>query len=111
MSGSRSLRPEVRHNPAGHRYEAWVDGAPVGHVLYREGPEPGRVAFLHTEVTDRLEGRGIGRELVRNALDAARAQGQQVAPVCPFVAAYLRGHSDYWDLIPHEYDRAIGRTR
>lgn len=109
MGESHPDRPEVRRNPAEHRYEAWVDGRPLGYLFYRE--DPGRTAFLHTEVAPEAEGRGVGRALVRGALDLARAQGEQVAPLCPFVAAYVKGHSEYWDLIPGEYDRTIGRAR
>lgn len=108
MSEAQRDGPEIRHNPAQHRYEAWVDGGLAGFLSYRRDPD--RVAFLHTEVRDELEGRGIGGALVREALDGARAQGEMVAPLCPFVAAYVKRHPDYRDLIPRDYDRAIGRS-
>jgi predicted GNAT family acetyltransferase len=37
--------------------------------------------------------------LVRGALDHARAHDYRVAPICPFVAAWLRRHPEYGDLI------------
>ena len=109
MTESQSGGPEVRRNDVEHRYEAWLDGGPVGYAVYRE--EPGRTVFLHTEVSDEVEGRGIGRALVRGALDDVRARGEQAVPLCPFVAAYIKTHREYQDLVPHEYDRAIGRSR
>ncbi|MBO0702371.1 MAG: N-acetyltransferase [Candidatus Dormibacteraeota bacterium] len=108
MSGPPSGTPEIRRNEADHRYEAWLDGETVGFAFYRQ--EPGRTVFLHTEVAERMEGRGVGRALVREALDDVRARGEQAVPLCPFVAAYIKGHRDYQDLVPHEYDRAIGRN-
>src|SRR3712207_7478230 len=48
----------------------------------------------HTEVDDQFEGRGIGSALARGELDAARADGLDVLPLCPFMAAYIRDHPD-----------------
>ena len=89
--------PEIRRNDAEHRYEAWLDGRPVGYAVYRQ--EPDRTVFLHTEVADEVEGRGVGGALVRGALDDVRARGEHVMPLCPFVAAYIRRHRDYQDLV------------
>lgn len=107
MNESESGAPEVRRDDAGHRYDVFVDGRPVGYLSYRE--DPGRLAFLHTEVADEMEGRGIGGALVRGALEDAKARSQAVAPLCPFVAAYVKRHREWWDLIPPEFDEAIGR--
>lgn len=109
MTESQSGGPEVRRNDLEHRYEAWLDGGPVGYAVYRE--EPGRIVFLHTEVSDQVEGRGVGSALVREALNDVRARGEQAVPLCPFVAAYIKRHRDFHDLVPREYDAAIGRER
>lgn len=97
MAESQSAGPEIRRNDAEHRYEAWLEGGPVGYAVYRE--EPGRTVFLHTEVADEVEGRGVGGALVRGALEDVRARGQRVVPLCPFVAAYIKRHRDYHDLV------------
>jgi predicted GNAT family acetyltransferase len=52
-----------------------------------------------TEVPEALEGQGIGSALARGALDDVRAQGLQVIPLCPFVAAFIRRHPEYLDLV------------
>ena len=41
----------------------------------------------------------MGSELIKTALDASRAHGYQVVPLCPFVAAYIRRHPAYRDLV------------
>jgi len=36
---------------------------------------------------------------VKFALEAAREQGKQVVPLCPFVAAYIKRHPEYQPLV------------
>ncbi|HMN84800.1 MAG TPA: GNAT family N-acetyltransferase [Bauldia sp.] len=45
-----------------------------------------------------LAGRGIGGKIARLVLDAARAEGIKVVPVCPFIAAWMKKHPEYDDL-------------
>ncbi len=87
----------VRDNPEELRYEALRDGELVGIVRYRI--EPGVVVLVHTEVDEAVEGTGVGSQLVRGALDDLRVRGVGLVPVCPFVAAYLRRHPEYGDLV------------
>ena len=88
---------EVADNEAGQRYEALVDGQ-LAVITYRRQGD--RIVFIHTEVPEALEGRGIAGAMARVALDEARAQGLEVIPRCPFVAAYIRRHPEYLDLVP-----------
>jgi predicted GNAT family acetyltransferase len=87
----------VRDDPQELRYEAIRDGRLVGIIRYRI--EPGVVVLVHTEVDEAVEGTGVGSQLVRGALDDLRARGLRVVPLCPFVAAYLRRHPEYADLV------------
>lgn len=87
----------VRHNPEELRYEALRDGQLVGLIRYRT--EPGVVVLVHTEVDEAVEGTGVGSQLVSGALDDLRARGLRLVPLCPFVAAYLRRHPEYADLV------------
>lgn len=87
----------VADNPGAHRFEAHLDGELAGFAAYRRGP--GRITFTHTEVDDRFEGRGVGGELARHALDAARAEGLAVVPRCPFIGGWIDKHPEYGDLV------------
>ena len=78
----------VADNPEAARYELTVDGERAGFVTYRQSP--GVITFLHAEVDPARERRGLGSQLVRGALDDARARGLAVRPVCPFVALVHR---------------------
>jgi predicted GNAT family acetyltransferase len=98
---------EVRDNPGAGRYEAIVDGRLAGYAAYHA--RPGAVAFTHTDVLPRWEGRGIGGRLARAALDDARARGLAVVPRCPFIAAWIRRHPEYEDLVPAESRALLDR--
>ena len=82
------------------RFEVRVDGDLAGFADYsRMG---GRIIFRHTEIHDAYEGRGLGSKLAQGALDAARAGGHPVVPLCPFIASYIERHPDYQDLVDQE---------
>lgn len=55
--------------------------------------------MVHTDVDPKWEGHGAGSALVQGALDDVRARGLKVRPVCPFVAAYIRRHPDYEEIV------------
>jgi hypothetical protein len=87
----------VNDRPGELRYEIEVDGELAGFLLYRR--EPGVLELVHTDVDPKWEGKGVGAALVQGALDDVRARGLKVRPYCPFVAAYIRRHPDYQDLV------------
>jgi len=73
-----------------------VDGH-LAYVAYSRAP--GTITFIHTIVPEALAGRGIGSTLAKFVLDEARAHGEKVIPQCPFVAAYIKKHKEYQDLV------------
>lgn len=82
--------------PRDHRYEARIGEEVAGMAAYIRTPE--LIAFVHTEVGDAYEGRGIGSALARGALDDARAQGVRVLAICPFIKGWITKHPEYQDL-------------
>jgi hypothetical protein len=88
---------EVVDRNAEERYEALVDGKLAGSAFYHL--RPGRIVFLHTEVDPSYEGHGVGSRLAKTALDDARSKGLRVVPRCPFIARYIREHTEYQDLV------------
>ncbi|MGB3480781.1 MAG: GNAT family N-acetyltransferase [Mycobacterium sp.] len=79
-----------------------VDGAaagetPVGLTAFRE--RNGQRIFHHTEVDEQFGGRGLATILVREALSATRADGLRIVAVCPMVAAYVKKHHDFDDIV------------
>ncbi|MCO1653495.1 GNAT family N-acetyltransferase [Pseudonocardia humida] len=89
--------PEVVDVPDESRFEIRVDGERAGLAAYRLHAD--RIVFLHTEIDDAHEGRGLGGVLVRAALDSARERGLRVVASCPFVRGWIERHPDYSDLV------------
>lgn len=92
------LTVEIHHDPHDERYEALVEGALAGFAAYRTRPGGVR-AFIHTEVEEAYEGKGVGSELVRRALEETREQGLRVQPDCPFVRSYVERHPEFAPLV------------
>lgn len=91
---------QVTDNPDKARFELHVDGELTGHAEYRLRSD--RMLITHTEVDPALQGRGLAGRLARGALDAARAGGRQVIPLCSYVADYIRKHPEYADLVARD---------
>jgi len=89
----------VRDNTSANRYEAQV-GNHLAVITYER--VPGRITFIHTLVPPALEGHHIADKMAHTVLEEARAAGLAVIPRCPYVAAYIRRHPEYTDLVPPE---------
>jgi len=87
----------VVDNPAALRYELWTDEVLAGWIQYTRAGDV--VTLVHTDIDPAFEGRGLGSVLVAGTLDDVRSRGKRIRPLCPFVAAYLRRHPEYADLI------------
>lgn len=92
--------PVVRDDPENHRYVLELDGETAGLAVYHI--RGGRYFFVHTEIQPGHEREGLGSVLARAALDDVRAKGGKIVPICPFIAAWLRRHPDYGDIIDQE---------
>ena len=99
-------RIEVADAPERDRYELSIDGEVVGFTAY--SARPGLIAFVHTEVDERVQGRGLGDRLIRFALEDARARSLAVLPFCPFVKAFIEAHREFEALVPESYREQFG---
>jgi predicted GNAT family acetyltransferase len=97
---------EVRDNPERSRFDISLDGAPAGFAQYVR--RSGRLIFVHTEIDPAFEGKGLGSRLAEAALDAARAEGARVVPLCPFIASYIERHPVYAELVDHDLMTELG---
>lgn len=87
----------ITDNPVAHHYEAWLGDKLAGVSVYRLVDD--RIVFEHTEVDPDVEGMGIGSRLARGALDDVRLRGLKLGVECPFIAAWLKRHPDYADMV------------
>lgn len=96
----------IRNAADAHRFEIVVDCEGAGFAEYRS--RPGVRTFVHTVIDERFEGQGLAGQLVRAALDATRAEGLAVEPVCSYVQHYIAGHAEYVDLVPSDARSRFG---
>lgn len=103
MTSEPTEDPEVFNDTGGHRYHIVAGSQLAGFAAYDPGAES--VVFTHTVIEAPFEGKGFGSRLAKAALDDVRRQGKTVVPRCPFIAAYIRRHPAYLDLVDDETDR------
>ncbi|MFC7302506.1 GNAT family N-acetyltransferase [Cognatiluteimonas weifangensis] len=92
---SDTATDRVAHDRADRRFVVLLEG----HEARLEyDPVEGGLDLTHTLVPDAIGGRGVAGQLVRAALEFARAQGLRVRPSCSYVEAWMRRHPEYDDL-------------
>ena len=87
---------EATVRAADGEYTVAVDGDTVG--LAAVADRGNQRVFYHTAVDEQFGGRGLASILVHEALQAARADGKRVVPVCPMVAGYISKHPEFSDI-------------
>jgi len=95
------MMPDFRLNESESRFElrigndvAFIDCLVKGDVML----------LVHTEVPAALGGQGIGTKLVEHALRYLEEHDYKLAPLCPFVAKYLRIHPEWQRLLAPGYE-------
>ncbi|ORW01728.1 GNAT family N-acetyltransferase [Mycobacterium kyorinense] len=83
-------------NAENGKYTIAVDGKTAGYTAVAD--RDNQRVFYHTEIDDEFGGRGLATILVREALEATRADGKRVVPVCQMVAGVLKKHSEFNDI-------------
>lgn len=83
------------------RFELHTEGyiAFIDYILNNQN-----VMFLtHTEVPKELGGKGVGKELVKSSLQYLKDNGHTLAPICPFVAAYVKKNPEWKEILAKGY--------
>ncbi|HSD17834.1 MAG TPA: GNAT family N-acetyltransferase [Thermomonas sp.] len=83
---------DIAHDPARHRFTAEVDGE-TAYLEYERGDDV--MVITHTIVPPAIGGRGIAGDLVRAAVEHARAEGLKVDPRCSYADGWMRKHPEY----------------
>ena len=87
---------EATVSAAEGKYTIAVAGETVG--LAAVADRDNQRVFYHTEVEEQFGGRGLVTILVAAALEATRADGKRVVPLCPMVAAFIKKHPEFADI-------------
>ena len=59
----------------------------------------GDLYLMHTEVPDKLGGKGIASALAAHAFNYARANHMKIKAYCPFVVSWLKKHPEQKDIV------------
>lgn len=90
------MKLSVANNEQKNRFEAEHEGQ----TAFIEYKMQGDIFNLtHTEVPKEIEGKGVGTELVKGALDLIKGEGKSVKPICPFIAHFIEENSEYKTLV------------
>jgi predicted GNAT family acetyltransferase len=90
----------VNNNEKTQRFEIHEAGE-LAYLEYRYFKND--IALMHTFVPEALEGKGIASTLAHYALEWAKEHQKPVIVYCPFVAAYLKKHTEYNSVIDKNY--------
>ena len=82
---------EDRRSEAEGPYAIILDGAPAGFAEFVAGAKRCLV-FPHTQLDRAFSGRGLGTELIGQAMTDVASRGETVVPECSFVVRYLQKH-------------------
>lgn len=74
------------------------DGAVLAEMVYNM-PFPDKMIIEHTEVSDALAGKGVGKQLVHAAVEYARTNGIKILPLCPFAKGVLDKTKEWQDVL------------
>ena len=83
------------------RFELEVDG----HTAFIEFIiDKDNIMYLtHTEVPNALGGKGVGKNIVEQTLNYMKDNNYKLAPLCPFVAAFLKRNPDWQSILANGY--------
>lgn len=90
------------HNEKLLRFEIH-EGNSVGFLEYKYYKKD--IAFVHTEVPENMEGRGVASALADYAFKFAKSENKLVMIYCPFISAYIKRHPELKDQVDKEFDR------
>jgi uncharacterized protein len=91
---------EILHTGNGKKGKFYMeqDGEQVAELVYTwAGTE--RFIIEHTEVSEVLEGKGAGKQLVAKAVAFAREKQVRILPLCPFAKGIFDRIADYRDVL------------
>jgi uncharacterized protein len=88
---------KTEDGPKGGRYATGERGQEAVMTFSRASPK--LIIIDHTEVPDAYRGQGVGAQLALHAIEAARAGGWKIIPLCPFFKAQAMRHPEWNDVI------------
>lgn len=79
------------------RAAAYDRGNLIGECEFE--PSADKWIITHTGVREAYEGKGIARKLVLKVIEAARAAGVKISPVCSYARKMMAGKEEFKDVM------------
>ena len=80
-----------------NRSAAYDSGKQIGECEF--SPSAKTWIIAHTGVRPEYEGQGVAKKLVLKVIEAARAKGVKICPLCPYAKKMMTGKEEYKDVM------------
>ena len=91
---------KIKQQEDGHRGKFYIEenGEELAEMTYVWA---GKSKFIidHTEVSEKLAGKGAGKQLVMKAVEMARAKNVKIMALCPFANKVLHQTDEFADVL------------
>jgi uncharacterized protein len=91
---------QINHREIGSKGIFYIEenGEKLAEMTYSKAGES-IIIIDHTEVSDTLKGKGVGKQLVQAAVDRAREHHIKIMPLCPFAKAIFDRTPEFNDVL------------
>lgn len=86
----------IQNNEQNQQFQLFLDDERA-FLEYRF--QDGVLVLMHTEVPEKLGGKGIASALAAHAFNYARANHLKIKVYCPFVLTWVKKHPEQMDLV------------
>ena len=87
---------EVKQNDS--KFELSEDGKSAG-ILNFQKKDESTIEIVHTEVDPAFEGKGLGKELVKAAVEYAKKNDFKILASCPYAKQVIDKNPEYKDML------------
>ena len=90
---------EIQRDEHGQKGAFFIDedGEWIAELTYVNNN--GIMTIDHTEIDEKLRGEGIGEDMVRAAVEYARANGLKIKAVCPYAKKVIDRTPEFQDVV------------
>ena len=90
----------IEHNKSDSRgiFKAKEDGKDAGEMTYSRKRE-NIIVIEHTQVEPEFQGKGVGKKMVKEAVEYARRNNLRIVPECSYAKKVLQRSSEYDDVL------------
>ena len=90
---------EIQRDEHGQKGAFFIDedGEWIAELTYVNNN--GIMTIDHTEIDEKLRGEGIGQDMVKAAVDYARANGLKIKAVCPYAKKVIESTPEFQDVV------------